>query len=276
MVRRRASRLSTVAVLGTSLFTPLVSPFGADTYRYVWNVATSPEIRALISEWGSLWTFVPAAIALTVAAAVGLLAVRRTASRVRGGEVVTIVVFTGLAIWSARNVTWWGLLAPVILCGWLAGWNPGTAWTARATRIVAIGVGSMAAIAIVATLTRPAGSLLSEAPQGVTEALAKTPPSDRIFNEWWGSWFEYALPDRLMFADARVELFPPAVWQDYFTVVDARAGWQAALRQWNISTIVLNLDHQLPLRGALEHEPCWELTYDDGEGAIYQARAGCA
>jgi hypothetical protein len=276
LIRRRPMRAVTTALFAVSALTPFISPFGANTYRYVWNLLTSDEVRSLISEWGPLWGFAPAALAMIAALASGAVAVRRMGTRaLRGDEVATLIALTALVVWSARNVTWWSVVAPAIFSTWLAGWDPGMMWTRRVHRFIAAGVATTGALAIAATLARPLDDLLTEAPQGVTAALAQTPSSDRIFNESWGSWFEYAFPDRPMFSDARVELFPPAIWNDYFAIVDGEPGWHDAAKRWGITIIVVNGDHQVTLTAALDRDRCWALLYRDAEGAIYHQRASC-
>ncbi len=276
VVSKAPTRTRTLALLSASVVTPLLSPFGVNTYRHVWDVATSPLIRE-ISEWGPIWTRVPAGPVFLLLIVFSILAVRRRGTRNPTlEEGLTLVVFTGLALWSGRNIIWWSVLVPTIVGALLAGWDPGGSWSGRTVRVITIATASVASLATVATLTRDASSLLTEAPQGVTAALAASPPSGHIFNEWWGSWFEYALPDRPVFTDARVEVFPATVWNDYFTVVDAAPGWSDTLRGWSVTTVVVNLDHQLPLVAVLDRDPCWELAYQDDEGAVYRLKPGCA
>jgi hypothetical protein len=73
-----------------------------------------------------------------------------------------------------------------------------------------------------------------------------------------------------VFTDARVELFPDQVWADYATVVSADPGWHEVLDRWEISTIVVDRAHSVPLLEALADDPDWSLVYEDGDGVIFQ------
>jgi hypothetical protein len=120
---------------------------------------------------------------------------------------------------------------------------------------------------------RPDESLLTDAPLGVTAALARDAGTGaRVFDGWWGSWFEYALPDIPMFVDARAEIFPTSVWDDYFTISLARPGWAEALERWRIDVVVATPDHQAPLIASLATDAAWRETYRDAEGVIFVRR----
>ncbi len=72
---------------------------------------------------------------------------------------------------------------------------------------------------------------MAYAPQRLVEAVQRVAPAEaRLFVTLpYASWFEYASPSNPVFADARIELFPDAVWDDYFAVADADEGWQDIL-----------------------------------------------
>jgi hypothetical protein len=270
LARRSPAWRRTALFAALSLVTPLVTPWGLSTYTYVWHVSTDPMVRQVITEWRPMLDQTPANVAfalVTIGAAAALW--RRRSRRLTLEEALLLVVFTLLAALSARNVLWWSAVLPVVLSGPLAGWRVGGAWSAGATRVVAASLAALIAVGAVRLTEIDDAALRSEAPPGITTWLAGRPSDERIFAEWWGGWFEFALPDRPMFVDARVEIFPDAIWQDYLTVVDAEPSWNELLDRWHVDTIVLARDHHPEFAAALASDPGWALAYDGPDGWVY-------
>jgi hypothetical protein len=271
-VTRAPTRRMTIVATISSLLAPLVSPWGFGTYRYVWQVTTSPVTRHVITEWQPLYSNVIPGLAASALLTIAAVAyAKRGVRRPTLEETLGLAVFTGLAVWSARNVLWWSVFVPPVMGGLLAGWRPGSVWTPRSTIGVTAAVALSVGLSLAFVFARPVDASLTEAPPGVTRALAVTSTDGgNVFDEWWGSWFEFALPDRLMFTDARVEIFPESVWNDYDTIVNARSGWSDVLARYGVSVIVVNSEHSLPLVDALAQDPGWVRSYEDADGVIYR------
>ena len=261
-----------LALTIASILAPLLSPFGFGVYRYVWDVTTSPVVRQLITEWAPLYDrAIPGVAFLGLVLIGGVACSRPGVRRPTIEEGLSLVLFTGLAAWSGRNILWWSVLVPPIVAGLLVDRYVGSAWSRRATAVCVVLLSAGACLGLSFVITRPTASLLTEAPPGVTTALAEMPSDQgRVFNEWWGSWFEFALPDQLMFTDARVEIFPSSIWRDYDTVVNAGPGWRDVLARWNVSIVVLDSRHDVPLTQALAADPQWVRTFEDADGVIFQ------
>jgi hypothetical protein len=120
-------------------------------------------------------------------------------------------------------------------------------------------------------LGSPAG-LVTIAPPGITARLRELArPSDRLFApQPWGSWFEYALPGTPVFVDSRIELFPPAVWDEYDAVVDGIDGWRDILARRKV-TIIVAVDGigRSPLAARVGTDPAWRQAYADADGRIF-------
>jgi hypothetical protein len=112
-------------------------------------------------------------------------------------------------------------------------------------------------------------AVLTEAPPGITAALRDaSAPGDRVFNpQLWGSWFVYALPDRLVAIDSRIEFFPAEVWDDYERVLAGVDGWQDILEGWGVDVVVVEGDDSAGLGARLEREG-WRELYRDADGRI--------
>jgi hypothetical protein len=107
------------------------------------------------------------------------------------------------------------------------------------------------------------------APQGlVRSAAAATEPGDRLFvAQLYGSWFEFALPDRPVFVDSRIEIFPQATWLQYDAVASGRADWGSILDRWQVEAVVTQEDTLLVrfLRAA----EGWRMVDQDEDGFVF-------
>jgi hypothetical protein len=267
LVTRSRSRVLTGALTAASLVIPLANPWGVGIYRYIAELSTTPVIRDVIDEWQPLYRRMPGGLVFLALAAAAAVVVRRHGARPDLERTLGLVAFTALAIWSSRNVLWWSVYVPPVLGGLLAGWAPGTAWSRRATTAL----GGLLAFLLVVGVVRVAVSstthLLSDAPPGITETLTGLPPDARVFATRWGSWFEYAVPALPAFVDARAELFPDDVWDDYFRVVSVSGDWEEPLDRWNIDHVVADRRDSLDLATAL-HERGWTVVFEDADGIV--------
>ncbi len=99
-------------------------------------------------------------------------------------------------------------------------------------------------------------------------AVAAQPPGSRVFApQIWGSWFELEARTQLVFLDSRIELYPPATWQDYYTMYSAAPGWAAALARWRVDVIALPPD--APLEQAVAHAVGWKQVYSGADGVVF-------
>jgi len=274
IVRGQRSARWTGSLFAVSLIVPLATPWGWSVYRYLWDLARSPIVRRVITEWQPIWSRPIAAFVFVIVCATGGIVIARCARRAPTfEEAATFLLFTGLAVWSQRNVLWWSVAVPPLAGGLLAGWRPGGEWSRAATRVA---VGCLAVLVVVGAwriATKPESQLLTEAPSGITAWLEAHPESGgHVFAEWWGWWFEYAVPSEPMFVDARVEIFPQEVWSQYGAIVDAEGNWMQVVDRWQIDTIILARDHHPGLETALRADGSWSLAYEDADGFVFIRR----
>ena len=272
-LRARRSTFSTMGLVTiVCLGAPLLSPFGAGSYRYVWEIATSPVIRDVVDEWQPIWAQFPAWLSFLVANVVAIvISYRRRERPPTLEEGVTFVLFTGLAVWSGRNLVWWMLAVPPVAGAVMHGWYPSGA----PSRSLPAVIGATLVILLLfagfrVVTTRPPEALLAEAPAGITQAAASVvQPGSRVWDGRWGSWFEFSLPSAEMFVDPRVELFPDPVWGDFFRIADAAPGWQETLDRWGVDVVVASTDRDGALLAAIGDDPGWRPVYQGGEGSVY-------
>lgn len=269
---RRRGAAWTGALALASGATPLLSPWGTGAYRYVANIMLPPAVRYVSDEWKPLWQRIPAAwVFLVVVGVLTVICLRRRARRPTMEETLTLVFFTGLALWYGRNLVWWALVTPPVVGGLLSSWNPKRTRVRRADRLVAGLLGGLFLIGLlrVATVQPVEGLLAETAPSGLTSAVrATTRDGARVFDGWWGAWFEIAIPDVPSFIDARAEIFSDEVWADYLRVIFAKPGWSDVLDRWDIGEVVASKGEATLVR-ALSADPGWTLFYEDDEGVVF-------
>ena len=111
--------------------------------------------------------------------------------------------------------------------------------------------------------------LVAETPPGITEAVAELPPGSRVLtHQPWGSWLEFADPDKLYFVDSRIEIIPKAIWEDYDQVAFSGAGWREALEKWDVDAIVAK-KKDWDLIPFLRDDPAWSVAYEDDDGVVF-------
>jgi hypothetical protein len=97
-------------------------------------------------------------------------------------------------------------------------------------------------------------------------------PAKRLFNDLgFGSYLWWAAPNQQLFVDARIELYPTEIWQDYMAI-SAGQNLEALLDQkYAIDTVFVSLSAQPALEQALAGRPDqWQAVYRDQQAVIYR------
>ncbi len=259
-----------------------LTPFGPYVWTYAVGLSTNPEVTARISEWQptSLRTVTGILFYGSVLGVVLLIA--RRARIVAWPTLATLAFFAFLGIYAERGVAWWPLAAVAAVAG--AGLLPSraerTSEPSSIRRLNAVLAGALILGAVAAVpLWRPLDSgtripagMLTDAPSGLTSSLRDLGRSgDHVFHpQRWGSWFEYAMPDRLTAIDSRIELFPPELWREYEQVAIGAEGWQAQLEDWDVATVVVEArDTAFATRLT---QAGWREAHSDQDGFLFRRR----
>ena len=271
----RASRTLVVAAVATAA--SLLNPFGVRVWSYVVTLSTNPEIAQGIEEWRPPTVrTVPGALFFASLLGVGaVLAVQKRPTP--WPTLLGIGTFVVIALYAIRGVSLWAIVVPTLIAPLLADDAEAEPAERRspAHAMAAVAVLGLGAVLFARWIggndIAPPGGLISDAPQGVTAAMARVlEPRERVFNEQtWGSWFEFALPDNPVFSDARIELFPPRVWSDYLSVSQGREGWEAVLDGWEVDVVAVDRMHQAGLVPLLRESPLWRLVYEGSDGLVF-------
>ena len=269
-----------LAVAIASLAAACLTPFGPFVWGYAVGLSTNPEVTARVTEWQptSLRTMAGILFYGSVLAVAALIA--RRGRRIPWPTMITLAMFILLGIYAERGVAWWPLAAVAVIAG--AGLLPSRAERSAGSpfirRVNLVLAGALTLVAIAALPlwrpldpgTRTPAAMLSDAPSGVTRALRDLGrPGDHVFHpQAWGSWIEYAIPDRRTAIDSRIELFPPAIWRAYEQVAVGADGWQAQLVDWDVATVVV--DAKDPAFAARLADAGWHEAHRDDDGFVFR------
>jgi hypothetical protein len=277
--RRRSSQLrATVAVTVIASAATLLNPFGLGVWTYIYDLSTNPVIRNTISEWApTSLASLPGWLTVLSGLAVAWVLIRRR-QPVPWTALVTLAGFFLLALSAQRAIVWWGLVAPVVMAALLRDRSaarsvdgpPGRNEGAGPARVVVVAL----LLAVIALAPWWRGdryqTFLTAAPPGLTEAVRELPAGSRLMvHQPWGSWFEFAVPQDLVFVDARIEIVPEAIWEDYGQVGFGGAGWKQVLDDWEVDVIVADRDWPLLPYLRADTEGWRELPLNDPDGAVF-------
>lgn len=256
-----------------------LTPFGPAVWLYAVALSVNPEVTSRISEWQpTSLRDVPGL--LFFASAIGVVALLARRGRPTPWPTLAwLAVFFVIGVYAQRGLAWWPLGAATAIAGTLVTASTGrplvdTPLIRRLNLVVAGGL-VLAAIALLPAWrpldpgTGTPVAVLADAPSGITAALrASSAPGGRVFNpQVWGSWFLYALPDRWVAIDSRIEFFPVQVWNDYERVLAGSDGWLGILQGWDVNVVVVEGDDRSGL-GARLVRAGWREVYRDTDGRI--------
>jgi len=294
--RGSVARLKPLFYWGAAaLVAVFANPDGLGVYSNVLAVSANPIVQRSISEWQPLvitnrlsWPF------LFIAAAwiLGLVAARK---RPALDDILVMLLVATLSLRYMRMLPYFFAAATPIAAGVLSRTN----WRAALARIEGhaheeghsvpharqinlaflVVLGSLAILSLprirVDLFSRDETTLISpHFPVSSVSALEKNlEPGTKLYNTAeWGGYIIWRLnPQGLVFVDGRVELFPPGVWDDYFTIAAARDDWTAFLDEYGVDYLILDKDRQARLVSNAGRYG-WGLVAEDEVAVIFHRK----
>jgi hypothetical protein len=275
----RARRLVLAAALG--VLASLLNPYGLRVWSYVVELSTHPIVSRRISEWGPPSIHSWSGRLFFVSLFAVLVHLARRGRPADWPALARLVAFAILSLLAIRGVVWWALVAPVVVAGLLADKE-----TYPGEERSAIGGLVLAAIAVLLIVSLPIGrgtdpasggpAVLRYAPEHlVSLARDRIPAGGRVFvSQLYASWSEFSAPELPVFVDARIEIFPEEIWDEYYDVSEAREGWREILDRWDVRALVLHPDQASHLIEVLETDRGWERAGGDPSQGWVFVRAG--
>ncbi len=280
---RRAVYLS--VALAASAFATLVTPYGIDLYRYVYDVGTSWALHGFILEWGPTtlaaapgWVFYGSALAAVLLVVTG----RRLPPL---ALLLSLLVFGVLAASALRNVIWFGFPFAFLVAFTVParlGAQPRAMKHQPAPRVAPLAVAAVLALVVVGSLPwlRPwlplplerRGLLAPDTPVAATDALLATGEPGRVFADMqYAGYLLWRLPSGPhLFVDPRVELFSIEQWEDYGTI--SRGVTPTGLDGHAIDHLLLHKERQRGLARWVRQQRTWWLIYEDRYSALWERR----
>jgi hypothetical protein len=125
------------------------------------------------------------------------------------------------------------------------------------------------------TRTFGLGSSLLLYPQGAVEFLERAAPEARVLNDdlQGGLLLWNGYPQRRVFIDGRVQVYPPEVNRDWQRVLDDPRTFPEVAARWQIGAVLLHHPSpgRLELAAAIARMPGWRVAYLDGGGIVLLA-----
>lgn len=291
--RREAwSRLQLCSVVGIAVvLTTMVHPLGIGVFGYVRDLLTDTPSQTRIAEWQpptnnisitntGFWFYV-VLLVLPMLVATG----RKRASA------IDLLWFAGLAwltIGGVRYAMWFAIATLPFMAeqfGALFKERRATPTSPLFTGTLGLLFGAM----VVAVLPwfQPGRYLGPEAehlfanagshrmllgrmtPVAATEWLKQHPIEGRLWAEMsYSSYTIWELPEKQVFADLRVDMFPDSIWDEYFAVSAGNDRSLQLLDRWQVTHVMLDRSAQKDLYQLLMTAPGWCEPYSDSYTAI--------
>ncbi len=272
---RGARRL--VAIAAVTVPATLVNPFGIRVWSYVADLSTHPVVSRRIAEWGPPSVHTPTGL-LFFASIFGVaVLVARSSRPVQWPALLTLGLFAVLGLLAIRGVVWWAMVAPVVVAGLV---RDEAVRTPAASRPPLHAVAA-AALVVLVVVTLPIArgtdpvtggpAVLTYAPERlVAAARAAVPAGTSAFvSQLYASWSEFSAPALPVAVDARIEIFPEAVWDDYYLVSAGQEGWTDVLDRWDVDVLILEPNQASGLLEVLARHPEWRRVAQDADGSVY-------
>jgi hypothetical protein len=275
--RHDAGAWRVLAAGGAASLATLVNPWGVQVWRYVIDLSSHPVVTHRIAEWGppSFQTITGFAFFVSLLAVGVLLA--RSAGPIGWAPLALLGVFAVLGMLQIRGVAWWAIVAPVVVAGLLRDdGRPRDPSRSPVNAVLAVVLILLLAITMpMGRGTDPASggpAVLSYAPEHLIAAARDAVPSGShaFVSQLHASWSELSAPELLVAVDPRIELFPEAVWEDYYLVSAGRQGWERVLDRWAVRVLVLEPTQAEGLLAVLEENNTgWHGIAADVNGVVY-------
>jgi hypothetical protein len=276
---------------GATVLAAFVNPLGVGIIGYLRGLFGTAELAANL-EWQQptttidftntgFWFF---AMLLGIA---GLFAAGRKKPPLV--EVLWYLALSWLAVGAVRHAMWYALLLMPMFANQIAGWLR-TAASQRLGRGPLMLFGSLLGAIVIATLPwltpgtylgsgtdrlfAPAGPnhlLLSRTtPIMASEWLAQNPIEGRLWTDMTSSsYISWRVPEKQIFADMRIELFPQSVWDEYYAIAEGGEQSLELINTWQITHMLLFHEQYEELDQLLAKQSNWCERYRDSTTVIW-------
>jgi len=254
-------------VVGASL-----GPYGPEIWGYVFANSSLPVERHL-SEWAPPQWGTAKGTRFFLASALWIVLLARGRKRLTWEGWLPVLAFAYLASTGTRFIAWWGLASVVPLARWLSvGMKAPKPLPARVERAML----PVAAVFFTALCLKGIPShegLEPSTPVALTDTLRDTKTPGRVFAPmaFGGYLAEQLGSEWRTHLDMRVWIFPDPEWEEFLSIAQAEAGWQAKLDAHETTHLLLTPEHVgHALLDAARTDSGWSLLAEDETGALFE------
>lgn len=290
-ISERKKRMATaILLLLLSSLATVINPYGLALHQNILGLIGDSYFMNLNIEWQSidfyLLTFVPFLIALVFML---LLGSKRGGRELGNFECVLLLLFCYISICQRRYIPFFGVVIAIPLASLIPARTmsiTGPPIAQALNRISAkdqkASTGQYTVIfwGLIALATVFKGEIpfregqnlgpKSQYPQQAVQELRLSGINGRIFHTPdWGGYLTWELwPQWQGFVDDRNELNGKEVYEQYFTVMIGKRGWQEILRQYDFYWLFA--PPHVPVSRLLIRDPAWEIFFQDKEVILFR------
>jgi len=255
--------LQVSAWAGVGLLLGAINPIGPKLLVFPIELLGKAETLSFIDEWrppdyGDL-----APKLLVLMAGLSVLALLARHRRFRA--FLPLLVFTGLALTSARNVAPAGIIVMAAVAPALAGLGSDLGQERRPVfQSAGVVLGALTLLVALGSLRGPQTDLAFYPTDAVDwmEANDLVGPDVRVISrDFVGNYLEARYVDMPVFMDDRYDMFPVEVIDDYRALYGGAEDWEQIAERWDADAVLWNTDADLAEE--LTSSSTWHVAYED-------------
>jgi hypothetical protein len=251
--RSRITRLAVIPAL--SAVVPLLTPVGLDLYRSVFLVGGR---AGYFQEWGPTDFHQPFAIVL--GAMLAIAAVHHARRRQSWLSTLLLLTAAGWAIYSMRTTPVAAAIAAPLVARAFQAVVPIAERPGRGERLTVIGMGAVAATAMVLVAIPRAQDQV--VPSWTDQRLSALPDGARVLNDWaTGPYFLWKHPDLSLVMHGYGDVFTDEEIDRNNDIMLVRPGWDQLVADIDADAAIIEMD--TPLGYALSNDDRWTVVQQD-------------
>jgi len=279
-----------VIVFLISLAVVVINPHTWRMWLYPFQTVGISALRDFIQEWQSPNFHLPYVQSFAVMLLFVIVAVARAGRRADWTDLALVTMWTGWALFAARNIAIFGLVVTPVLAryadlAWTRQWqdwgyqnvpfsNPSVR-SRTALNWVLLGLIAIAGLIKIAVPLTPKTNLKAEQdslPYQAVEFIKEEQLPGPIFNSYnWGGYLIFKLwPDYPVYIDGRTDLYDDTFIRRYLGVMVADEGWEQILVDDNINLVLV--ENNSIIDKFLKQDADWVEQYRDGMAVIFARR----
>jgi hypothetical protein len=284
-----ASKTKALIIGGAlALLATLCSPSGAKIWEAIISLGGNTYITSKVPEYQSANFHIPETWPFIILLTLTVIGFGRVTQRVRWIDILLVVSFAALALYTSRMIPLFAILATPIAANALALWIfqefPEGKFLRVEKNINKINSSSngniwVCAVIIVVAILFRSGKTIDPNGRGnifdprffPVEAvtwLGARPQQGNMFNEFdWGGYLLLRLwPQYQIFMDGHTHIYGEELTKEYERVITLDAGWEAILAKYDINLAIVRANS--PLVNALSKSVGWSIEYQDPTAVI--------